>query len=189
VVCTGNVCRSPIAEALLRRALNERLGAAAPEVVSAGTEGWDGAAATFEAVEAGAERGVDLEGHTARRLTAALVQDATLVLAMAREHRDEVIGSVPSAHQVTFTLKELTRLLEAAPVEGEDPQLADRLAAAARLREEGFAGNPLDEDVVDPIGMPLDTYRAVAWELETWIGRLADGLVGPVKASLAGEDR
>ena len=49
----------------------------------------------------------------------------------------------------------------------------------------GFQGNPFDEDVADPIGLPLQSYRAIAWELDEWIARLVDGLYGaePVPAA------
>ena len=57
VVCTGNICRSPIAEGLLRDALVARFGAEAPTVASAGTWGVEGSAATAEAVTAASERG------------------------------------------------------------------------------------------------------------------------------------
>jgi hypothetical protein len=41
-------------------------------------------------------------------------------------------------------------------------------------------GNPHDEDVVDPLGMPMESYRAIAWELDEWVARLLDGLFGSV---------
>jgi hypothetical protein len=100
---------------------------------------------------------------------------------MAAEHRDAVRRAAPDAADRTFTLKELVRLLDAiAPADpdaGADA-LGRRRQAAARLRAEGFEGNPYDEDIVDPLGQPLESYRAIAWELEQWTGRLADGLFG-----------
>jgi len=180
VVCTGNVCRSPIAEGLVRNAFVRRLGDAAPAVSSAGTMGWEGSPAMPEAVEAAGEKGVDLRGHVARRLERSMLREADLVLAMAQEHREEVGRIDPDAAGRTFTLKELTRLVESLP--GDPGDLDRRLDAAAALRREGFEGNPLDEDVSDPLGLPLDTYRAIAWELGAWSERLADGLVGPVSA-------
>jgi protein-tyrosine phosphatase len=180
VVCTGNVCRSPMAEGLTRNAFVRRLGDGAPTVSSAGTMGWEGSPAMPEAVEAAGEKGVDLRGHVARRLEPSMLRDADLVLAMAQEHREEIERIIPDAAGRTFTLKELTRLVEELP--GDAGDLDRRLDAAAALRREGFEGNPLDEDISDPLGLPLDTYRAVAWELGAWIERLTDGLVGPVPA-------
>ena len=147
VVCTGNVCRSPIAEGLLRAALAARLGDAAPRVTSAGTMGWEGSGADPHSVEAAAERGVDISAHRARMLRPSEVEEADLVLAMAREHEEAVRALAPGK---AFTLKELVRLLEALPAaEAGDPDtvLADRIARADTLRRSGYEGNPHDEDV------------------------------------------
>ena len=88
-VCTGNICRSPLAEALLRRALLER-GVEEVEVESAGTGAWDGAPASEGAYLIGLERGLDLSSHRARLLTREIVEDAHLIFTMARHHRARV---------------------------------------------------------------------------------------------------
>jgi protein-tyrosine-phosphatase len=88
-VCTGNICRSPLAEALLRRALLER-GVGDVEVESAGTGAWDGAPASEGAYLIGLERGLDLSSHRARLLTREIVEDAHLIFTMARHHRARV---------------------------------------------------------------------------------------------------
>ena len=181
IVCTGNVCRSPIAEGLLRAALEARLGPNAPRVSSAGTMGWSGSPADPNGVEAAAERGVDIADHRARALSSRDVASATLILGMSGEHARDVVAGDPSAAPRTFTLKEFVRLLEALP-DDTTKDLAGRVAAADVLRSGGFAGNPNDEDVADPLGMPLDSFRAVAWELDEWIGRLVDGLLGRAEA-------
>jgi len=90
VVCSGNICRSPIAEGLLRRALERRLDRAAPPVGSAGTIAVDGAPAMPESIEAARERGADIRAHAARHLTPALIEDADLIVGMAAEHREAV---------------------------------------------------------------------------------------------------
>lgn len=89
LVCTGNICRSPLAEALLQRALAER-GLDAIAVTSAGTGAWDGAPASEGAYLVALERGLDLSGHRARLLTRELVERSDLVLTMARHHRARV---------------------------------------------------------------------------------------------------
>ena len=180
VVCTGNVCRSPIAEGFLRAALTRRMGDDAPAVSSAGTAGWDGSAAMVESVQAARERGVEIGAHVARRLEASHLAGADLIVTMAAEHRDAVAGWAPETADRVFTLKELVRLVESMAPVTPSTDIRSRVAAAAERRRQGFVGNPLDDDVVDPLGMPLDSYRAIAWELDEWTERLADGLAGPV---------
>lgn len=178
----------------MRSALEHRFGARAPSVASAGTAGWEGSAASPGSVEVAAELGLDISGHRARRLNGEEVRAANLVLAMAAEHRELVGELMPEAAGRAFTLKELVRLLEALPAPdagSEDPvaTLSTRAAEAGALRRGGFAvDDDPDEDVEDPLGMPLETYRAVAGELEIWCARLADGLFGrePARASVEG---
>jgi protein-tyrosine phosphatase len=187
VVCSGNICRSPIAEGLLRRALERRVGDDAPRVSSAGSIAADGGPATPSAVEAARELGIDIAGHRARRLSASLA-DADLIVCMAAEHRDAIAALAPSAADRTFTLKELVRLLERTPLapDATPPPVAARIEEAARLRATGGSPNPFDEDVVDPLGMSEDTYRAVAWELDRWIERLVAALYGEVAVAAEG---
>lgn len=98
LVCTGNTCRSPMAEALLRRALAEA--GVAHEVRSAGTAPLEGAPASEGSYLVALEHGVDLSAHRARRLTRELVQDADLILTMSRRHleRVEALGGEGKAH-------------------------------------------------------------------------------------------
>jgi len=181
VVCTGNICRSPMAEGFLRDALIGRFGERAPSVSSAGTMGWTGSPASPESVVAAGERGSDIEAHEARELNRRMIEGADLIVCMAGEHRDAVGAAVPAAAARTFTLKELVRLLEVPPPSpfADDPSpLAGRVSAAEAVRKAGGARNPHDEDISDPLGLPLDTYRAIAWELDGWNARLVDGLFG-----------
>ena len=193
VICTGNICRSPLAEGFLRSAFEQRFQADAPTVDSAGTQGWEGSPAQAESVVAAREREVDIEGHVARRVTRSLVDRADLVLTMAGEHRDELADAIPEAAGRTFTLKELVRLLQALPAADRTPagSLGARVREAHNLRQGGFPGNPRDEDVADPLGHPQETYRAVAWEIDDWVHKLVDGLFGltpaPAPASIFGE--
>jgi len=177
VVCTGNVCRSPLAEGLLRAALRRRFGEAAPTVSSAGTHGWEGSEAMPGSVEAARELGVDLTNHRARLLTYELAREADLLLCMAGDHRD-AFGSEHDLARRAFTLKELVRLVEALPSADAGPGgLAERVAEADAAR--GLHPASRDENVADPLGQPPEAYRAVAWELELWIDRLVSGLFGP----------
>src|SRR5215210_4001197 len=98
-VCTGNTCRSPMAEALLRDALASR-GADQITVSSAGTGAWEGAPASEGAYLVGLEQGLDLSAHRARLLTPDLVRSADLILAMSGQHRARVseLGGEDKAH-------------------------------------------------------------------------------------------
>jgi low molecular weight protein-tyrosine phosphatase len=185
VVCTGNVCRSPIAEGFLRSAFEERLGPDAPEVTSAGTMGWAGSGADPSSIRAAAERGVDIAGHRAREISDDEVARATVIVAMSPEHLRGLDGEARSR---AFTLKELVRLLEALPEPGAPSArgLSARVAEADGLRRDGFEGDPTDEGIMDPLGMPLDGFRAVARELDAWCSRLADGLAGRAPARTSG---
>jgi protein-tyrosine-phosphatase len=101
-VCTGNTCRSPMAEAVARKMASER-GLTDVEVGSAGTSAWDGAPASDGALLVGMERSLDLSGHRARQLTRELVAEQDLIFAMGPHHleRIEALGGVGKAHLLT----------------------------------------------------------------------------------------
>jgi glycine hydroxymethyltransferase len=192
VVCTGNVCRSPMALGFLRRELDLR-GRDDVDVESAGVAGLRGAPATAEAVKAAGERGVDIGGHRGARLTRAMIERADLVVAMSGEHRDAVVRLSPPAERRAFTLKELVARLPAAGAGGglhTDEDLAAVVARIAAAAEDAElpAG---DGDITDPMGMGMETYRAVAWEIDDLVRTLAAGLFGPGSGrrggSVAGE--
>ena len=101
-VCTGNTCRSPMAEAIARRMIAER-GMTDVEVGSAGASAWDGATASDGALLVGMEHGEDLGNHRARTLTADIVRDVDLILVMGPHHleRAEALGGSGKAFLVT----------------------------------------------------------------------------------------
>jgi protein arginine phosphatase len=101
-VCTGNTCRSPMAESMLREALAGR-GAGQVTVSSAGTGAWDGAPVSEGAYLVGLEHGLDLSGHRARLLTRELVKSADLILTMSSSHRARVaeLGGEDKVHLLT----------------------------------------------------------------------------------------
>ena len=99
IVCTGNTCRSPIAEALAQRAFADQ-GVSDITVTSAGTGAWDGAPVSEGAYLVGLERQIDLSQHQATLLTREVVNAADLILTMARHHRARVeeLGGGEKAH-------------------------------------------------------------------------------------------
>lgn len=101
-VCTGNTCRSPMAEAIARAMVAER-GIASVVISSAGTSAWDGAPASDAAVLVTMEHGMDLTGHRSRVLTREIVEGADLILTMGPHHLERVValGGREKAHLLT----------------------------------------------------------------------------------------
>jgi protein-tyrosine-phosphatase len=98
-VCTGNTCRSPMAEAIARKIAIER-GLQDVEASSAGTSANDGSPASDGALLVGLERNMDIGHHRSQTLTRALVRDSDLILAMGPHHleRIEALGGAGRAH-------------------------------------------------------------------------------------------
>ena len=188
LVCTGNICRSPMAEAFVRHELDQR-GIGGISVESSGVSGWQDSPPTSEAADVLREYGLDVSEHRARRLDRTMVESAELVVGLSAEHRDAVADLVPQAATRTFTMKELVYLLEvteAEPGDGDaERTLRSSVRAAAAFRESDPSFRLRDEDVADPVGLGIETYRAVAWEIEDLSRRMVAGLfpdVGRVRA-------
>jgi glycine hydroxymethyltransferase len=108
-ICTGNVCRSPMAEALFRRATDGR---GAFRVLSAGLGAVDGQPPTAHSVTAMRELGVDISAQRSRALTAELVRQADYIFGMTHAHVDTVGLLYPAAAEKTFLLREFDHTLE-----------------------------------------------------------------------------
>jgi len=146
-VCTGNTCRSPMAETLFRKLVTEKLDCRDWElrergidVFSAGIAAGESDPATREAVQVMRENDLDLSQHLSQQVTATMLEESTLVLTMTDRHR--------------------LALIEARP------DLSDRF----RLLNRSGA------DIADPIGGTLDDYRCCAQQirdyLRIWIDEL-----------------
>jgi protein-tyrosine phosphatase len=190
VVCTGNICRSPMAEGLLKDR-SARLLDGALSVTSAGTYAREGMPPTDEAVAAAAERGAGIAGLRATAFVPVLTDRADMVVTMTEEHKIEVLVLAPEAETKTFTLKELVNLLSELPP-AEPPvsreALLGRIAAADHMRRTPGTEALADTDVADPIGLSIEAYRATAWELEHLVDGLIEGLVGEAALASAMED-
>ena len=175
-VCTGNVCRSPAAERLLAA----RLGTGVT-VASAGTLGLVGRVIEPPMAAQLAALGLEDVGFTARRLTAADVSQADLVLGMTREHRAEAVEMAPAAVRRAFTLLEFARLLsQIQPDELTGTSAADRLRMAVPLaaaRRQMVVG-PVDaDDVVDPYRLAEEVYDQSFSAIRIAVDTIADRLL------------
>lgn len=95
VICSANICRSPVVETLLRRRLGSD-GHTQVKISSAGTLGLDGAAAAEHSISLMAERGLDISGHRSRGVDLPMLEAADLVLAMENGHVNLIKGARPS---------------------------------------------------------------------------------------------
>ncbi|MCA9141557.1 MAG: threonylcarbamoyl-AMP synthase [Planctomycetales bacterium] len=144
-VCTGNTCRSPMAEALMRQRIAERLQCSIAEledrnvmVMSAGIAAMSGGKASAESIQLMQERGIDIQSHESQPLSERLVRFADLILTMTRGHREAIVAQWP----------------EAAP----------RTKVVCRDHS----------DVSDPIGGPIERYRRCAEQLDAQLAGWVD---------------
>ncbi|MGY1752159.1 arsenate reductase/protein-tyrosine-phosphatase family protein [Blastococcus sp. SYSU D01042] len=172
-VCTGNICRSPMGERLTRAFLDDALGASAAAV---GT----GSAGTNAVVGRGMDRnsalvlgglGGEPEGFVARQLTAAMIEEADLTLAMTRRHRRDVLKLAPRAMFRTYTLREAGDLLARVdlrtlpPVSSLDQRAGALVAALGELRATRRRKERDADDVRDPIGRRVDVHQEVGEQI------------------------
>jgi protein-tyrosine phosphatase len=177
VVCTANICRSPMAEAMIRGALR----AGGPDaggviVESAGVYGHEGSPIAPGSASALTALGIgeaDLNGHRGRLLTPAIVGSADLVLTMEERHREAILAGSPEAAGKTFALREFARLVggEVTPAYAGVVARARALVTAADLRRTGLPWAGVD-DVPDPYGGPSEGYHACAALILAEVGTL-----------------
>lgn len=128
-VCTGNSCRSVMAEALLRDYL-ERKERTDVQVLSAGTNTMDGIGPTLETVEVMWNEGVDVSHHAGQQLTPELVSHADLILCMEDYHRQQVLEMDPGAEPKVHLLKTFQN-----PVQLPDPNIPDPIGCSKKVYE------------------------------------------------------
>ena len=107
MVCTGNTCRSPMAETLMREQLRKRFGCEdAVRVLSAGVAASPGMSASPQSIEVMGEKKLDLTGHSSQPLTEDLMNTADFVLTMTRSHRAAILAAWPEMQNQVFTLRQ-----------------------------------------------------------------------------------
>jgi len=146
-VCTGNTCRSPMAEVLFRDLLAKKFGCRPDDVerhgvvvASAGLAAWAGGKASTGALEAMREQGLDLSGHASQPLTENLARQADVIWTMTASHRAGILAQFP--------------------------EVGGRVAMLS----------PDRQDVLDPIGGTLATYRKCAEQIQAHLARRLDTL-------------
>jgi protein-tyrosine-phosphatase len=139
-VCTGNLCRSPMAEGLLRQKLAQQGLDSRYEVSSAGTWGVDGRPASEHAITVMAERGIDISEHRARTVTGSDVAEADLILVMSGEHQQLLENTWPQYKWKIYRLSEMAgkRRDIADPYGGPIEEYRAGADAIAEYIEEGF---------------------------------------------------
>jgi protein-tyrosine phosphatase len=170
VVCTANLCRSPMVEAILRRRLEER--GVHVTVASAGLLEPD-RAAVDGARQALLAHGLDIAEHRSRRLDGDLVQGAGLVIGLERQHVREAVVLDRGIWPRAFTLKEIVRRAEAADPRRPDEPWSHWLARLHGGRQlADLLGASDEDDVADPMGGAPDDYEATAAEVDDLVTRL-----------------
>jgi protein-tyrosine phosphatase len=170
VLCTGNICRSPVAAALLA-ARTAQIGVDV-RVSSAGVLE-SGRPASAHSVDILSGRGLDLSTHRSTTVTKELIRSADLIVTMAREHVRHAVVLVPEAWPRTFTLKNLVIRGEKVGPRRPEEEISDWLARvhAGRTRA-GLLGSSLEDDVADPIGQARGAYNRMVGELDDLVERL-----------------
>jgi protein-tyrosine phosphatase len=184
-VCTGNICRSPMAEHLMRDGLRKRLGPAADQFVveSAGTWGHTGSPMETYALSTLASYDVDGSSFSARELVAEHVVAADLVLGATREHRAAAVVLHPRAAARTFTLREFARLagaVDPAALPTSDPVERAKALVRAAAANRGLVPpeHPRDDDLDDPYQAPASAFGTCGALVHSTLQGTLDLLVG-----------
>lgn len=172
MVCTGNICRSPLAHQLLQTMADQA--GLSVAVSSAGTYAEVGNPMHPQSVKSMQEMGFDPQPHVAQQLTAELLQEADLVISATEEHRSFVARTNPAAIKRSFTMLELARIAKYlasnpqaidAQVLAEATTLQQKVEIAGRYR--GYAPPAqATEDVLDPWGRDYAEYQRVAKQMQ-----------------------
>jgi protein-tyrosine-phosphatase len=139
IVCTGNICRSPMAEGLLKHFVFPKWNGCL-HVHSAGTFGLDGNRAEPNAVQTMAQMGIDIRSHRARSIDEYMIQAADSIVVMEEMHRDYIRAVLPQAAEKVRLLGEFSR--SDGPPEVADPYGGplQRYHTCARFMQERISG-------------------------------------------------
>lgn len=173
-VCTGNTCRSPYAEHMLREQLHRR-GVDDIAIDSAGTAARSGGTAAPRILAALAERGIDAGVFRTKPVSPELVQAADLILTAETAHRAVVTRLDPRALGRVFTLRQFARLLPmAAPP--STPTVADLIFSCSQARGMGPLVGEDDDDLPDPWNRSRFVYRRAMRATDVALDRIVAAL-------------
>lgn len=146
-VCTGNTCRSTMAEGIFKKMIIDDEHLKHTKIISAGTSVYFPIGANQNAIEAVADMGIDISRHISTPVNSKMIQEADLVLTMTEAHKQMVINMVPEAQEKTFTIKEFAE------------------------------SDIDDIDIPDPYGLSIDDYKTCAKDIETQLIKVKDKII------------
>ena len=155
-VCTGNTCRSAMAEGIFKKILKERKeDNSSFNILSAGISALPGISPTPEAIKVMSEQGIDISRHHAQELREEIIKKADLILVMANKHKEYVHKEFPFAQNKTFLLKKFT----------------------LNNKTENNKKNERNYEIIDPIGRKIEFYRIIARELKENLEKILDKII------------
>jgi len=183
-VCTGNICRSPMAEQILRQLAEKNK--LPITVTSAGVAAMTGDPITPESAEAMKTRGYKVTTHKAKDLTPKLLEEADLILTATLDHRSEIARMLPKASKYSFTIDEYARLVSFLSA---DPEFSDEFKKKPKETREQYLKRAIPEsvllrgmvptgedpkDIMDPYGESLEVYAQVAEHIDVMVNIIVD---------------
>jgi protein-tyrosine phosphatase len=162
-VCTGNICRSPLAEQVFDQMVAASGFGERVKVDSSGTFGLSGSEMDLGSMRAMRDLGFDPKPHRAKALTREQAEWADLILTFSEAHRADVVELHVPANRYAFTLTEFANLVT--HYESPEAELASRLTDT--LRHRGVAPRLDDLDIADPYGLDRTAFASMADQTHT----------------------
>ena len=155
-VCTGNTCRSAMAEGIFKKMLKERTEDDTRfDIISAGIFALSGMRPTPEAIKVMVEQGIDISRHIATQVQEDLVKNADIILVMSNTHKDYIRTKFTFAQDKIYLVKEFAQIGEFKSIQK----------------------NNENYEIVDPLGRPIELYRIVARELKENLEKILDKIL------------
>jgi len=155
-VCTGNTCRSAMAEGIFKKMLKGRKeDNSSFNVMSAGISALPGMSPTPQAIKVMSEQGIDISRHVATQVKEDLIKKADLILVMSNTHKDYILRKFPFVQNKVFFLKKYVQRDELKNIQSKDENYK----------------------VFDPLGRPIEFYRIIARELKENLEKILDKIL------------